>query len=234
MAILSRRTLAAILLLFTAAAPTRAEGRAVAFAHVTVIDTVTGTTRPDFTVVVEGNRIEGVGPSGEVRIPPDAKVVDASGKFLSPGLWDMHIHTFFGDWVPGGREVTLPLFVANGITGARDMGSDLDPILAARRDVETGKQVGPRLFVSGPMLDGPKSQFPAALKIATPEDGRSAVAMLKRAASISSRSSRTFRARPTSRSRTNAASRESRSPATSPMRSAPPRPPTPVRRASST
>ncbi len=161
------------------AAPSRAEAPAVAFAHVTVIDTVSGTMRPDVTVVVEGNRIEAVGPSGEVRIPPDAKVVDASGKFLSPGFWDMHVHTFFGDWVPGGREVTLPLFVANGITGARDMGSDLEPILAARRDVEAGKQMGPRLIVSGPMLDGPKSTFPAALKIGTPEDGRRAVAMLK-------------------------------------------------------
>jgi hypothetical protein len=47
----------------------------------------------------------------------------------------MHIHTFFGDWVPGGKEVTLPLFIANGITGVRDMGSDLDLIPAARRDI---------------------------------------------------------------------------------------------------
>ena len=74
----------------------------------------------------------------------------------------MHIHTFFGNWVPGGREVTLPLFLANGVTGVRDMGSDLEPILAARRDVASGALLGPRMIVSGPMLDGPKSQFPAA------------------------------------------------------------------------
>jgi imidazolonepropionase-like amidohydrolase len=105
--------------------------------------------------------------------------IDGTGKFLIPGLWDMHIHTFFGDWVPGGREVTLPLFVANGVTGVRDMGSDLDLILAARSDVAAGRLLGPRMVVSGPMLDGPKTQFPAALKIATPEEGRRAVDVLK-------------------------------------------------------
>ena len=112
-------------------------------------------------------------------MPKGARVVDGKGKFLIPGLWDMHIHTFFGDWVPGGKEVTLPLFIANGITGVRDMGSDLEPILAARRDVASGALLGPRMVISGPMLDGPKSQFPAALAIATPEEGRRAVIMLK-------------------------------------------------------
>ena len=162
------------------APPRRAEAATpIAFTHVAVIDAEKGAAQPDATVVVEGNRIMAVGASGEVRIPAGTRVIDGSGKFLSPGLWDMHVHTFFGDWVPGGREVTLPLFLAFGVTGVRDMGSDLDPILAARRDVENGSLIGPRLIVSGPMLDGPKSQFPAALKIATPEDGRHAVAMLK-------------------------------------------------------
>ena len=81
--------------------------------------------------------------------------------------------------MPGGREVTLPLFLAHGVTGVRDMGSDLEPILAARRDVASGTLPGPRMIVSGPMLDGPKTQFPAALPIVTPEDGRRAVRMLK-------------------------------------------------------
>jgi imidazolonepropionase-like amidohydrolase len=147
--------------------------------HVTVIDTATGATRADMTVVVEGDRIRDVGPAAGAKVPPGARVVDGSGKYLVPGLWDMHIHTFFGDWVPGGREVTLPLLLANGVTGVRDMGSDIDPILAARQDVARGALLGPRMVVSGPMLDGPKSQFPAAIKIATPEDGRRAVQMLK-------------------------------------------------------
>jgi imidazolonepropionase-like amidohydrolase len=153
--------------------------RPLVVTNVTVIDTTGGPARPGMTVVVEGERITRVDGGKDAAAPKGARVVDGSGKFLIPGLWDMHIHTFFGDWVPGGKDVTLPLFIANGVTGARDMGSDLDPILAARADVAAGRLLGPRLVVSGPMLDGPKSQFPAALKIDTPDDGRRAVDTLK-------------------------------------------------------
>src|SRR4029077_8017792 len=131
----------------------------------------------NFSVVIDGNRITYVG-KGHLHIPKQAHVIDGTGKFLIPGLWDMHVHTFFGDWVPGGKEVTLPLFIANGVTGVRDMGSDLDLILAARRDTASGSLLGPRMIVAGPMLDGPHTQFPASIAIATPDDGRRAVQML--------------------------------------------------------
>ena len=150
----------------------------LAITNVTVIDTTGGPSRPGTTVLVEGGRITTVAPSTDATVPAGARVIDGSGKFLVPGLWDMHIHLFFGDWVPGGREITLPLLLANGVTGARDMGSDLEPILAARRDVGSGRLLGPRLVVSGPMLDGPKSQFPSSISLTTPEDGRRAVEML--------------------------------------------------------
>jgi len=147
-------------------------------AHVTVIDVLNGATRRDLTVVVEGNRIAQIGNSRSVKIPKGAQIVDATGKFLIPGLWDMHVHTFFGEQAPAGRDLTLPLFVANGITGVRDMGSELDSVLLARSDIAAGKLLGPRMIVAGPMLDGPKTQFPASIAITTPEDGRRAVDML--------------------------------------------------------
>jgi imidazolonepropionase-like amidohydrolase len=150
----------------------------VAIINATVVDTGTGAKHPGRMVVVDGERIVTVSDMARAKLPKAARVVDAKGKFLIPGLWDMHIHTFFGDWVPGGREVTLPLLLANGITGARDMGSDLDPILAARRDIAAGALPGPRLVVSGPMLDGPKTQFPASIGVGTAEEGRRAVEML--------------------------------------------------------
>src|ERR1700678_2422491 len=146
--------------------------------HVTVIDVTNGVAHGDTSVVVEGEPIVRLGSSRSVKIPKGARVVDGTGKFLIPGLWDMHVHTFFGTWVPGGRDVTLPLFVANGITGVRDMGSELDLILAARGEIAEGKLLGPRMVVAGPMLDGPKTQFPASIAVATPEDGRRAVDML--------------------------------------------------------
>ncbi|HEY1251822.1 MAG TPA: amidohydrolase family protein [Thermoanaerobaculia bacterium] len=147
--------------------------------RVTVIDAASGAARPETTVVIQGARILSVGPTAPVQRPAGARVVDGAGKFLIPGLWDMHVHALFGDWTPGGREVVLPLLLANGVTGARDMGSDLDPILHAREETARGTWPGPRLVVSGPMLDGPKPQFPASIAVATPEDGRRAVAMLQ-------------------------------------------------------
>jgi len=149
----------------------------VALTNVTIVDTTGGTLLQGQTVVVEGDRIAQAGPSRRARIPKQALVVDGTGKFLIPGLWDMHVHSL---WVPGGREVTLPLFLANGVTGVRDMGSELLPILAARRDLEKGTLLGPRLVVSGPMLDGPQSHYAAMIAVATPEAGRSAVQLLKR------------------------------------------------------
>jgi imidazolonepropionase-like amidohydrolase len=165
------------------AVPQRAQflvdaGVPYAITNVTVIDTAGGPPRPNTTVVIEGDRISYVG-NGRLYALKQAHVIDGTGKYLIPGLWDMHVHTFFGDWVPGGKEVTLPLFIANGITGVRDMGSDLDLILAARRDIASGSLLGPRMIVAGPMLDGPKTQFPASITIATPDDGRRAVGMLK-------------------------------------------------------
>jgi imidazolonepropionase-like amidohydrolase len=166
------------------AAPQRAQrlggaGVSIVLTHVTVIDTTGGPAQPDMTVVIDGDRITRVDKKRHGKIPKMAKEIDATGKYLIPGLWDMHVHTFFGNWIPGGREVTLPLFIANGITGVRDMGSELDLILAARKEIAEGSLVGPRMVVAGPMLDGPKTQFPASIAIATPEDGRRAVDMLK-------------------------------------------------------
>ena len=92
----------------------------------------------------------------------------------------MHVHTVSGDWLPGGKEIALPLFIANGVTGIRDMGGELEVLLQWRKDITPGKLLGPRLVVSGPMLDGPEPRFPSSLAVATPEDGRRAVQDLKR------------------------------------------------------
>jgi imidazolonepropionase-like amidohydrolase len=150
----------------------------VVITHVTVIDAAGRSSKPDMSVEIRGDRIARIEPSSEAAIPSHARVIDGTRKFLIPGLWDMHVHTFFGDWVPGGREVTLPLLLAFGVTGARDMGSDLDPILEARREAAAGRILSPRLVVSGPMLDGPRSPFPASISVATADDARRAVAKL--------------------------------------------------------
>src|SRR5262245_660227 len=92
----------------------------------------------------------------------------------------MHTHAFFGDRTPESRDLILPLFIANGVTGIRDMGSALEPVLRARADVAAHRLLGPRMIVSGPMLDGPQVSFPASIAITTPAVGRETVDSLKR------------------------------------------------------
>jgi imidazolonepropionase-like amidohydrolase len=148
---------------------------------VTVIDATGAPAKPHQTVIVRGGKIEaidnsGMGFGGKLS----GTHVDGTGKFLIPGLWDMHVHMVFGDWFPGGKEVTLPLFIANGITGVRDMGGELDVLQQWRKEIAAGTLIGPRIVMSGPMLDGPKPRFPSSIAIKTPEDGRRAVVDLKR------------------------------------------------------
>jgi imidazolonepropionase-like amidohydrolase len=141
---------------------------------VNVIDVRTGEVRADQIVVIEGHRISSVGSKG-TRYPRNAPTVNAKGGYLIPGLWDMHVHLVFGDWFPLAREISLPLFIANGVTSVRDMGGELDTVQAFRKQIQLGELVGPRILTSGPMLDGPKPRFPSSLAISTPEDGRRAV-----------------------------------------------------------
>lgn len=155
----------------------------VVIAHVTVINPGSGTVSPNQTVVITGAKITSVASSTDVQIPQGAGVVEARGEYLVPGLWDMHVHTAFGDWFPGGRDVILPLFIANGVTGVRDMGGDLPVLFEWRRQIAAGEIVGPRMMVSGPMLDGylpdKKLRFPSSVPITTPESAVAAVDSLK-------------------------------------------------------
>lgn len=148
--------------------------------NVTVVDVRSGTLQPDQTVILDRNHISSIGPSKSTKVSRAAASVNCHGLFLIPGLWDMHVHLVFGDWFPAAQEISLPLFVANGITGVRDMGSELDVVQRWRDEIEAGDLVGPRIYTSGPMLDGPKPRFPSSVAIGTPDDARRAVADLKR------------------------------------------------------
>lgn len=149
-------------------------------ANVTVIDTTGGPPQLHRTVTVRNGRIEDVRDSAEPKGKVSGAQVNGTGKFLIPGLWDMHVHMVFGDWFPQGKEITLPLLVANGITGVRDMGGELDVLQQWRKEISAGTLIGPRIVMSGPMLDGPQPRFPSSIAVNAPEDGRRAVNDLKR------------------------------------------------------
>ncbi len=121
--------------------------------HVTIIDVAAGRIIPEMTVIIAGDRIEAVGASGKVSTPSNALFVDSKGKFLIPGLWDAHYHIaheFSASWA---REISLPLLVANGITGVRDMGGDFELIMALKKEIAAG-MAGPRIIAAGPQLTG--------------------------------------------------------------------------------
>jgi imidazolonepropionase-like amidohydrolase len=121
----------------------------VAITHATVVDPDAARPRHDQTIVVRGSRIEAVGPSTSTPVPREARVVNATGKYVIPGMWDMHVHTD----VPGGRAL-LPLYVAHGVTGVRDMNGRLEVVRGFQREVAAGTVVGPRMVASGPFLVG--------------------------------------------------------------------------------
>jgi Amidohydrolase family len=175
--------LAVLLLAVLDAAPVHGQSTIIAITHVTVINPGTSSVLADQTVVINGTQIASVTPGTKTTIPNHARIIDAHGQYLIPGLWDMHVHSAFGDWFPGGREVILPLFISNGVTGVRDMGGDLPVLFKWREQIAAGKIVGPRLVVSGPMLDGylpgNKLRFPSSVPITTPESAVAAVDSLK-------------------------------------------------------
>jgi hypothetical protein len=148
----------------------------LALIHVTVIDATGAPPKPEMTVVIIGDRITALGKTGKVRIPRNAEVINATGKFLIPGLWDMHIHSVNYE---NGRRF-LPLLVAHGITGVRDMGSPLEDILRLRRETSEGKIIGPRMVVAGPLLQGPLPfQLPFIMSVHNTTEASQAVIYLK-------------------------------------------------------
>src|SRR5262245_4127001 len=130
---LDRRTIT--YLVFVAAtifanASLRAQARALVITRVNVFDVVNRRIVHDRTVTISGGIIASIKPN--TAPPSDARVVDGRGKFLIPGLWDMHAHMEMTG------ESWLQLYAANGVTSIRDMGSDLDFILKLREATSSG------------------------------------------------------------------------------------------------
>lgn len=148
------------------------QSKSLVFNHVTVIDMTGALPKSDMMVVVIGNHIAALGHSGEVRVPRDAQVIDAAGKFLIPGLWDMHVHSLY----EGRPEFLFPMFIANGVTGVRELGSTmpLEQINIIRRQIELGTILAPRFgAVAGKILESSVEQLgPEFEAVASPDEAR--------------------------------------------------------------
>jgi amidohydrolase family protein len=166
---------AATVLLFATIAFTQSvDDRLLALRNITVIDMTGASARRRMTVLIEGKRIIRIGRASTTKIPAEAFVVNGTGKFLIPSLWDMHVHVLNSD-------LMLPLFVANGVLGVRDLGvHNIDDILKWREEAAEGKIVSPRIVTAGKVLDGyPQADPSFSILVKTPEEGRNAVRNLK-------------------------------------------------------
>lgn len=151
----------------------------MAITHVTVIDATGAAPQQNSTVVIEKQHISEVGPSASTPIPRGTKVIDGSGKFLIPGLADMHIHLTGAGEPEGSREFIIPLLVANGITTVRDMGGRVDSLKQLRAEINSGKRMGPQIFFTGPYLDGNPPSFQPSIVVQSPAEAVAAVDKLR-------------------------------------------------------
>jgi imidazolonepropionase-like amidohydrolase len=155
--------------------PTTAD---VVIEDVTLVDVREGRTREHLDVGLAGPRIAYVRRAGGAAVPAGARRVSGRGLFLIPGLWDMHSHSL---WSADAVRTFLPAYVANGVTGIRDMGGTLEMMHAARDSIRGGSAY-PRIYAAGAIVDGPEPVDPSiSLAVGDSAGGRLAVDSLARA-----------------------------------------------------
>ena len=150
----------------------------LAITHATVIDATSSPPQPDTTVIIANQRIAAIGPSSSTAIPRGAQVLDATGKFLIPSLADMHVHLTAAGEPTGSRQFVIPLLVANGVTTVRDMGGKVEYLTELRSEIAGGKLLGPRIFFTGPYLDGDPPAYQPSITVKSPSEARAAVDLL--------------------------------------------------------
>lgn len=164
---------AAVLVTLTLQARVPQPAADLAIEHVAVIDGIHDIVVSDQTVVTADGRIVSVGPSAAAAVPASSLRVDGRGKFLIPGLWDMHVH------LTQTTDLACPVLIANGVTSVRDMGGELELIDWMRDRIGRGALTGPTIYRAGPFVDGSKPAVADRLVVATAEDGRAAARLLK-------------------------------------------------------
>jgi imidazolonepropionase-like amidohydrolase len=146
-----------------------------------IVDVAHGRVLLHQSVAVRGNNIVAVGPDHSIARRFDARQsVDASGKFVMPGLWDMHVHFGGGQELIGENKALLPVYVAYGVTAVRDCAADISTsVIEWREEVAKGSLLGPTIFTSGPKLEGYKPIWKGTLEVGTPAEVNAALDKLQ-------------------------------------------------------
>jgi imidazolonepropionase-like amidohydrolase len=175
--------LAILLTLLLAAPPLPAKQKPptkwLVITNVTVVDVTDGSSQPGVTVVIRNDRITGIARHALIEIAHNVEVVNANGKYLIPGLWDMHVHLTLRPEPKLASETLLPLLVAHGVVGVRDMGGDWEQIQQLRKEIAGGKLAGFTLLSPGPFVDGPQPPGASVVPVSNAAEARAAVRALK-------------------------------------------------------
>ena len=152
----------------------------VALTHVRLVDGSGGAPKDDQTIVIEGEQVTAVGTTGQLRVPPEARVIDLAGHTVIPGLVGLHDHMYYSSAAGGSMKMMLfsypRLFLGNGVTTIRTAGStDSYQELNLRARIEAGEAVGPTLFVTGPYLQGSGAGPSPMHALTGPDDARRTV-----------------------------------------------------------
>jgi imidazolonepropionase-like amidohydrolase len=149
------------------------QGDVLVITNVTLIDGVADAPLTAASVVVRGDRIAAVHTDGRYVIPAGAQVIDGTGRFLIPGLWDTHAHLSY--W----GEDALEMLVEAGVTSIRELGGDPEEIGRWKAEIAAGRRLGPTMIWCGPFLEGPDGGDEYRFKIATVEEARYAARALQ-------------------------------------------------------
>lgn len=170
--------IAGLIFLYTGCSNSEKDSGSFMIANTNIIDVKNGKLVKNQSIVIADGKIIYVGSDDDGY---DIKrTIDGNGKYLIPGLWDMHVHFRGGDSLIQENKNLLPLFLANGITTVRDAGGDLTPsILKWRAEINKGDIDGPRIFTSGPKLDGANPTWEGSIELEGPDEVSAALDSLQ-------------------------------------------------------
>ncbi|MEQ5789400.1 amidohydrolase family protein [Erythrobacter sp. NFXS35] len=141
----------------------------LAIVDASIVDVQTGEVSVNRTILLEGDRIAAIVPSDSNF--SSRQQFRATGRYVIPGLWDMHIHIRGGDELIAANAAWLPQYLSHGVTAVRDGGGDLPDVVARWRDeIDRGERIGPRIYTSLQKIDGPGSSWPGSIEISSVEE----------------------------------------------------------------
>ncbi|WP_373057170.1 amidohydrolase family protein [Zunongwangia sp. H14] len=148
--------------------------------HVNIVNIASGEIEEDKLILINGDSISQIVDAKAIENYKAEKELNANGKFVIPGLWDMHVHFRGGDTLIGENKNLLPLFLAYGVTTVRDAGGDITPsVLKWRKAVAENKMAGPTIFTSGPKLDGENPAWPGSISVTNQQEAAAALDSLQ-------------------------------------------------------